>query len=109
MYAQEYKDKWTKVIEPAFPDSPSISAYFLGWGARVNLISPSDENTYAPLRYMELNDKRLVANMEELKSLECKYIFSRIEFSNASEIGIRLIGSYTDSSSPYTIYVYSIN
>ncbi len=108
MYAQEYKDKWTKVIEPAFPDSPSLSSYFLGWGARVNLISADDENTYAPLRVMELNDTRLVANMDELKSLDCKYIFSRIEFSNVDEIGATLIGAYTDDSSPYTIYVYEL-
>ena len=108
MYAQEYKDKWTRVIEPAFPESPSLSSYFLGWGARVNLISADDENTYAPLRVMELNDTRLVANMDELKSLDCKYVFSRIEFSNAAEAGVTLIGTFTDESSPYTIYVYEL-
>ena len=108
MYAQEYKDKWEKVIEPALEGSPSLKSYFEGWGARVSLYSGSDENTYAPLRVMELNDKRLVVNLDELKSLDCKYIFSRIEFSNADEIGITLIGTYTDDSSPYTIYVYTL-
>lgn len=107
MYSQEYKDKWTKVIEPAFEGSPSISSYFLGWGARVNLISASDENTYAPLRVMELTDKRLVCDMDELKSLDCRYIFSRIDFSNADDMGLNLLGEYTDASSPYTIYVYA--
>ncbi len=108
MYAQEYKDKWAKVIEPAFEGSPSLAAYYLGWGARVNLISASDENTYAPLRVMDPEDKRLVANMDELKSLDCKYIFSRIEISNASEIGLTMVGTYTDESSPYTIYLYAL-
>lgn len=109
MYSQEYKDKWTKVIEPAFPGSPSISAYFLSWGARVNLISASDENTYAPLRVMDPVDKRLVADMDELKSLDCKYIFSRVEFSNTDEIGLSLVGTYTHEKSPYTIYVYRLD
>ena len=77
MYAQDYKDKWTAVIEPAFEGSPSLASYFVGWGARVNLISADDENTYAPLRVMDPADKRLVANMGELKSLDCKYIFAR--------------------------------
>jgi hypothetical protein len=108
MYPQEYKDKWTKVIEPAFPESPSLSSYFLGWGARVNLISASDENTYAPLRNLEVSDKRLVCNMEELKSLDCKYIFSRIDFTNAKEMGLRLRGDYSGQGSPYTIYVYEV-
>ncbi len=108
MYSQAYKDKWTKVIEPAFENSPSLSSYFLGWGARVNLISASDENTYAPLRVMDPEDKRLVANMNELRSLDCRYIFSRIMFTNADEIGIKLIGTYTNENSPYTIYVYEL-
>ena len=108
MYAQDYKDKWTRVIEPAFEGSPSLASYFVGWGARVNLISADDENTYAPLRVMDPADKRLVADMDELKSLDCKYIFARFEISNAAEIGLKLIGSYTDPSSPYTIYVYGL-
>ncbi len=108
MYAQEYKDKWQKVIEPAFPGSPSLASYFMGWGARVNLISASDENTYAPLRVMDPEDKRLICNMDELKSLDCKYIFARFEISNASDIGLSLVGTYTDQNSPYTIYVYEV-
>ncbi|SFC17193.1 DUF6044 family protein [Butyrivibrio sp. YAB3001] len=106
MYAQDYKETWTKVIEPALEGSPSLKSYFLGWGARVSLYSGSDENTYAPLRNLELTDTRLIVNMDELKKLDCKYIFSRIEFSNATEIGLKLIGTYTDESSPYTIFVY---
>ena len=108
MYAQEYKDKWTRVIEPAFEGSPSLASYFVGWGARVNLISADDENTYAPLRVMDPEDKRLIANMDELRSLDCKYIFARFEISNAADIGLNLVGSYTDESSPYTIYVYEL-
>ncbi len=107
MYSQDYKEKWTKVIAPALEGSPSLKSYFVGWGARVSLYSGSDENTYAPLRVMELNDRRLVVNMDELKSLDCKYIFSRIEFSNADEIGLSLVGTYTDESSPYEIFVYT--
>ena len=108
MYAQDYKDKWTAVIEPAFEGSPSLASYFVGWGARVNLISADDENTYAPLRVMDPEDKRLIANMDELRSLDCKYIFARFEISNAAEIGLNLVGSYTDESSPYTIFVYEL-
>ena len=108
MYAQEYKDKWTSIIAPALEGSPSLKSYFEGWGARVSLYSGSDENTYAPLRNLEVTDKRLVVNLDELKSLDCRYIFSRIELSNADELGIKLVGTYSDDSSPYTIYVYDL-
>lgn len=108
MYSQEYKEKWEKVIAPALSGSPSLKAYFDGWGARVSLYSGSDENTYAPLRVMELGDKRLLVDMDELKSLDCRYIFSRIELSNADELGLELVGRYEDMSSPYVIFVYSV-
>lgn len=109
MYPEEYKQKWQKVIAPAMEGSPSLKSYFDGWGARVSLYSGNDENTYAPLRVMELNDTRLMADMEELKSLDCKFIFSRIEFSNSDEQGLTLQGVYDGDGSPYTIYVYEIN
>ena len=105
-YSQDYKEKWAKIVAPAFEGSPSLKSYFDGWGARVSLYSGSDENTYAPLRNLELNDTRLMVDIDELKSIECKYIFSRIEFSNASDLGITLIGTYSGDSSPYTIYLY---
>lgn len=109
MYAQSYKEKWQKVIAPAMEGSPTKKAYFDGWGARVSLYSGSDETTYSSLRVVELDDKRLMVDIDELKSLDCKYIFSRIEFSNADEAGVTLSGVYSGDNSPYTIYVYTVN
>lgn len=109
MYPQTYKEKWGKVIEPALNLAPTKKEYYDGWGARVSLYSGTDENNYAPLRVMELSDNRLLVNMDELKSLDCKYIFSRIEFSNAEEAGVSLLKAYSGENSPYTIYVYAVN
>lgn len=108
MYSQEYKEKWMSLEAPAFEGSPSMKSYYEDWGARVCLYSGSDENTYAPVRELELNDLRLMVNMDVLKELECSYIFSRVEFDNSDELGIKLIGSYSGHNSPYTIYVYGI-
>ena len=57
---------------------------------------------------MELNDNDLYVDMDELKSLDCRYIFSRIDLSNAADLGLTLIGTYTDENSPYKIYVYGL-
>lgn len=107
-YSQKYKEIWERIEAPAFEGSPSIRDYFTGWGARVCLYSGSDENTYAPLRYMELSDDRLMADMNGLKSLDCRYIFSRIRFSNAEERELELVGVYRGYDSPYEIYVYTL-
>ena len=106
MYPQEYKDIWCEIEEPAFAGSPSLKEYYTTWGARVCIYSGSDENTYAPLRKLELNDRSLKVNYEPLKALGLKYIISRVEFDNSYEYPLSPVGKYTDESSPYTIYVY---
>ena len=108
MYAQDYKEAWMDIEKEAFEGSPSLKQYYEEWGARVCLYSGSDENTYAPLRNLELEDERLVVDIDGLKALDCKYIFSRVEFSNADELGVKLAGVYNGDNSPYTIYVYEL-
>lgn len=108
MYSQEYKDKWTEVEAPAFEGSPYFKMYFEEWGARVCLYSGSDENTYDSLRIMDPSDKRLMANTDLLKEMDCKYILSRVKFDNEDEAGVELTHTYTDENGPYTIYVYSL-
>lgn len=108
MYSQEYKDKWQKVIEPALEGSPYFENYFMNWGARVCLYSGSDENTYAHTRKVRFTDHRLMADIDELKSLDCRYIFSRVEFTNADELGLNAPRVYEGEGSPYTIYVYEL-
>ena len=108
MYSQEYKDTWSRVIAPSKAGSPSLWDYFESWGARVTVFSGSDENTYAALRVFELEDNRLVVDMDELKKLDCKYIFSRIQFSNADEYPMKLKATSFGGNSPYVIYIYEI-
>ncbi len=108
MYSQEYKEKWEKVIAPALEGSPYFENYFMNWGARVCLYSGSDENTYVHTRNVKFTDHRLMADIAELKSLDCKYIFSRVKFTNEDEIGLTAPRVYEGEGSPYTIYVYEL-
>lgn len=108
MYSQEYKDKWAEILSPALAGSPSLKEYFDTWGARLYVYSGSDENTYAPLRNPELADTSLAIDVSALANIGCRYIFSRVKFSNEEELPITLVGIYTAMDSPYTIYLYSL-
>ena len=63
--------------------------------------------TYDPIRYLGVDKDDLNTDMEAFKALNGKYIFSRVEISNAENLSLQLKGIYTDESSPYVIYVYS--
>ena len=108
MYTQEYKDKWREVIAPALDNSEEFRVYYDDWGPRAYVYSGNGENTFAPLRNMELKDDNLYIDPDALRELNCRYIFSRIRIANDKDLGINLIGEYETDDSPYTIYLYEL-
>ena len=54
-----------------------------------------------------MSDHDIYIDGDAFKDLGGKYIFSRIELSNAEDVGLMLAGIYTGENSPYTLYVYA--
>ncbi|SFU52710.1 DUF6044 family protein [Butyrivibrio sp. INlla21] len=107
-YYQSYKNSFRKVIEPALNESKEARKYYDEWGARAYIFSGSVESIWNPERTKDPDDKRLLIDTSSMKALGGKYIFSRIEISNAKELNASLIGKYKNDSSPYSIWVYEI-
>lgn len=105
-YEQTYKEAFREVIAPALDRMPETQSYYDTWGARAYLYSGTDLSIVQTTRFYQVTDNDIYINTEAFKRLEGKYIFSRIELSNAEETGFTLLGSYTEESSPYTLYVY---
>ncbi|SFQ08619.1 hypothetical protein SAMN04487928_11813 [Butyrivibrio proteoclasticus] len=108
-YPQSYKEAFREVIAPALERMEPTRLYYDEWGARCYLYSGTDLSIVMATKSMaEVTDNDIYINAAALKKLGCKYIISRIDISNTADVGIRLIGSYSNVSSPYTIYVYTI-
>jgi len=108
-YPQSYKEEFREVIAPALDRMEPTRLYFDEWGARCYLYSGTDLSIVMATKSMSgVTDNDIYINAEALKNLGCRYIFSRIDISNADEVGIELLKSYNDDSSPYTIYVYAL-
>ena len=106
-YPQSYKEAFREVIAPALERMEPSRLYFDEWGARCYLYSGTDLSIVMATKSMTgVTDKDIYINADALKQLGCKYIFSRIDISDAEEKGLSLVKSYHDDSSPYTIYVY---
>lgn len=109
-YPQSYKEAFREVIAPALDRMEPSRLYFDEWGARCYLYSGTDLSIVMATKSMaEVTDNDIYIDAEALKKLGCKYIFSRIDISNADDAGIKLLKEYKADSSPYTIYVYTIN
>ena len=94
------------MIAPATERVQEWDTYFWDWGARAYIFSGSGENTWNPVRTMRVADDALYIDADMFRELGGKYLFSRIEIGNATELGFTLTGTYSGEGSPYTIYVY---
>ncbi len=108
-YEQAYKEDFREVIAPALERMPVTKDYYDTWGARAYLYSGTDESIVAATRSYQVTDNDIYINTEAFKKLGGRYIFSRIELSNAGDRGLNLLGAYTEETSPYTLYVYEAN
>lgn len=108
MYSVEYKEKFGKVIEPALETSPEFKTYFDDWGARAYIYSDNNTNSYAANRSVDDFDDTINIDAKALKEIDCTYLISRVQISNADEQGLSLRGIYEEESSPYMLYVYTL-
>ena len=105
-YAESYKDEFRKVIAPALERVEESRIYFDEWGARAYLYSGTDLSIVSTTKSYPVSDQPLYMDTDAFKALGGRYLFSRIRLTNAKEAGFTLIGTYTNESSPYTLYVY---
>ena len=109
LYSEEYKQQFGKLIAPALEASEEFRTVFWDSGIRAYLYSGAGENTYQPLKQLEVSDTNLYIDGDIFRQMDGKYIFSRIAISNMEELGLKLRGEYTHESSPYAIYIYENN
>ena len=106
-YPREYKDRFRRVIAPALDRKENTRIYFDEWGARCYLYSGTDDSIVMATRsYEGVTDRDIYIDADALRDMGGRYIFSRIDISNAKDMGMNLVGTYEDESSPYVIYVY---
>ena len=94
------------MIEPALEQSEEFRKTFDESGIRAYLYCGSGENTYVPVKQLQLKDLNLSINGNVFREMGGVYIFSRVKIENEQELGMKLLKKFQDSSSPYVIYVY---
>ena len=105
-YPQSYKEEFRRIISPSLDRVESFRTYYDDWGARAYLFAGVDENVYEPVRNLSISDSTLYIDADAFREMGGKYIFSRLEISNAKELSLDLRGTYTMKTLPYTIYLY---
>lgn len=105
-YSQDYKEKFRELIAPEFEIDQYYREYFDNWGGRAYVFSK--EATFEPVRAMNVSEAPMLIDSSTFEEMGGKWIFSRIPITNSAELNISFIGTYTEPSSPYEIYVYKL-
>ena len=107
-YSQDYKDAFREIIAPALDKQPPTKAYYDDWGARCYLYSGNHSTIVEAVRNYPHPEDTADLNTDAMRALDCKYIFSRPQITNAGDLGLTLLGHWTNDASPYDVYVYAI-
>lgn len=105
-YPQQYKEDFRKIIAPALNRVEASRIYYDDWGARVYLYSGTDASVVSATKNFTVTDKDIYIDARAFEKLGGKYIFSRIELTNAEEAGLHYVKSYASEESPYVVYLY---
>lgn len=103
-YPLQYKKRFRKIIEKEIERDEGLKHYFDEYGCRVYLFTKEIWNR----RYSNLLEKsiRPKYNTQELKKMNCMYIFSAYKIENADSLQWSLLNYYKNKN--YIIYVYKI-
>lgn len=107
-YPLSYKHEFRKAFEKELEKSESNRVYFDDWGNRCYLMSSESGGSPLISKYQATLYQNLEIDVNNLSDMGCEYIFSAMEISGASDLGLSLMGVYETSGSYYKVYVYSL-
>ena len=109
VYPLSYMKKFRSLIAPELAINKQAQKYYDSWGGRMYLYNegPNVRLNFDPTRKKNLPPAKLNIDMNVFKNdFNGKYILSRVEISNAPELGLLLVNVYNEEQSIYRIYLY---
>lgn len=110
-YPLEYKHTFRRIMEGELDKSDYVRDFFDNWGNRCYITTAEQANYYTFEKKWNSVIYDLDLNTDQLKDMDCKYIFSAAYLMNAEEKGLSLLqeAPFETENSWYHIYVYAVN
>ena len=110
-YPLEYKHTFRRIMEGELDKSDYVRDFFDNWGNRCYITTAEQANYYTFEKKWNSVIYDLDLNIDQLKEMDCKYIFSAAYLMNAEEKGLSLLqeAPFETENSWYHIYVYMVD
>lgn len=107
-YSLGYKHKFRKIISAELEKEGSIKSYFDNWGNRCYLFCSEIPKKYQIKKDSGLAIQNLEIDVNAMRDLGCKYIFSALPVENCVELGLQFCKVFKNKQTPYEIYLYAV-
>ncbi len=108
-YSSAYKEKWENLIAPTLEESNSIAEYWKeSNGIRAYIYSTKWDNP-GNHSIREVRSDKMLIDSDALRNLNCKYVFSIVEITNAKELGLEYMNIWEDLRGNYDVRVYQVD
>lgn len=107
-YSLDYKHEFRKVIEKELELNDYNAQYFDDWGNRCYMFYHEWGNAFFINKHENLVINDFEFNLEKMREMNCRYIFSAGEIKSAEEKGMTLVGEYETDTSYWRIFVYEL-
>ncbi len=107
-YPLEYKKKFGAIIEKELAKNQLCSDYFYDWGNRCYLFYSEFGGAYMIPGNTDAVITGMEFDLDGLRELNCRFIFSGCEIGDCEAQGISLFNVYEDEKSFWKIWVYEL-
>lgn len=107
-YPSEYKEKWEQLILPVLEESDSVEAYWRESGGIRAYIYSTEWDTPGKHSISNIQSADMLINPDVLRELGGEYVFSIVEITNAAELGLDYVESWSDVRGIYKVRVYHV-
>ena len=111
IYDINYKHDFRRIFAGEIAKSKDLQQYYDGWGNRCYIFSSElgiKHQSFNCSKYDHRSVSHLDFNREGFEDLGGRYIISGVEIKNAENVGLHLEKVFTDKTSWWDIYLYSL-
>lgn len=107
-YSLEYKHDFSKIIEKELSLNDFNANYFYNWGNRCYLLYHEWGNAYLIGKKDDVVVNDFQFDVDAMREMNCRFIFSAGEITDAGEKGLSLKGVFETDTSYWRIWVYEL-
>jgi hypothetical protein len=107
-YPLKYKHEFRKIMVEELEKNDAYRSYFDNWGSKCSVFVSELKDNFMNFKYYNNTIDNLNINSQFLFEMGGRYIISAVHIKNAEANNLKLIGIFENVSSPWKIWLYSV-